>query len=399
MAYHRQQGVDTAIVRIFNTYGPRMRPHDGRAIPTFVRQALERKPITVFGDGSQTRSFCYVDDLIRGLVALQESGEHLPVNIGNPNEFTLLELAEKVVEIWGGSQRDRLRGAAGRRSEDPPAGHHPRPADPRLGAGDLARRRPAPAARGAAGSAGCVTARRLLAVALVAAALFAVPVGVGVALPPARASSTTPRSTTANPDQVFPMLKTLQHAGGSRQPGLGWPERRRASAGRSTRRTRTIRRTTGRSTTGRSTTRRSTGSRSCSRSSARRRGRTPPPASTSRRGARSTCERFAVAAARRYSGTFKAPDGRILPPVRHWLAWNEPNNPAFLRPQYRTVGGKLGDPERDRLREDLQRRREGRPEDDRRRVKVACGVTGPRGNNNPNSVRPSVSPLAVPARR
>ena len=78
MAYHRQQGVDTAIVRIFNTYGPRMRPHDGRAIPTFVRQAMERKPITVFGDGSQTRSFCYVDDLIRGLIGLAESGEHLP---------------------------------------------------------------------------------------------------------------------------------------------------------------------------------------------------------------------------------------------------------------------------------------------------------------------------------
>ena len=101
MAYHRQQGVDTAIVRIFNTYGPRMRPHDGRAIPTFVRQAMERKPITVFGDGSQTRSFCYVDDMIRGLIALQESGEHLPVNIGNPQEFTLLELAEKVLEVWG----------------------------------------------------------------------------------------------------------------------------------------------------------------------------------------------------------------------------------------------------------------------------------------------------------
>ncbi|MHB1243411.1 MAG: NAD-dependent epimerase/dehydratase family protein [Gaiellaceae bacterium] len=85
-----------------NTYGPRMRPHDGRAIPTFVRQAMERKPITVFGDGSQTRSFCYVDDLIRGLIALAESGEHLPVNIGNPQEFTLLELAEKVLEVWGG---------------------------------------------------------------------------------------------------------------------------------------------------------------------------------------------------------------------------------------------------------------------------------------------------------
>ena len=101
MAYHRQQGVDTCIVRIFNTYGPRMRPHDGRAIPTFVRQALEDKPLTVFGDGSQTRSFCYVDDLIRGLVALAESGEHLPVNIGNPNEMSLLELAETVIRVSG----------------------------------------------------------------------------------------------------------------------------------------------------------------------------------------------------------------------------------------------------------------------------------------------------------
>jgi dTDP-glucose 4,6-dehydratase len=101
MAYHRQQGVDTCIARIFNTYGPRMRPHDGRAIPTFIRQALENKPLTVFGDGSQTRSFCYVDDQIRGLYALATSGEHLPVNIGNPNEMTLLELAEAVVRVTG----------------------------------------------------------------------------------------------------------------------------------------------------------------------------------------------------------------------------------------------------------------------------------------------------------
>jgi dTDP-glucose 4,6-dehydratase len=99
MAYHRQQGVDTAIVRIFNTYGPRMRPHDGRAIPTFLRQALQDRPLTVFGDGSQTRSFCYVDDLIRGIVALAESDVHTPVNIGNPNEFTLLELAKAVIEV------------------------------------------------------------------------------------------------------------------------------------------------------------------------------------------------------------------------------------------------------------------------------------------------------------
>jgi dTDP-glucose 4,6-dehydratase len=99
MAYHRQQGVDTAIMRIFNTYGPRMRPNDGRAIPTFLRQALQDRPITVFGDGSQTRSFCYVDDLIRGMIALAESGYHDPVNIGNPDEFTLLQLAQTVVEL------------------------------------------------------------------------------------------------------------------------------------------------------------------------------------------------------------------------------------------------------------------------------------------------------------
>jgi len=99
MAYHGQQGVDTAIVRIFNTYGPRMRSHDGRAIPTFVRQAIENEPLTVFGDGSQTRSFCYVDDLIRGLQLLADSGEHLPVNLGNPSEFSILELAQTVIKV------------------------------------------------------------------------------------------------------------------------------------------------------------------------------------------------------------------------------------------------------------------------------------------------------------
>jgi dTDP-glucose 4,6-dehydratase len=101
MAYHRQQGLDTCIARVFNTFGSRMRPHDGRAIPTFLRQALQDKPVTVFGDGSQTRSFCYVDDLIRGFVLLAESDVHLPVNLGNPNEMTLLELAETVMDVTG----------------------------------------------------------------------------------------------------------------------------------------------------------------------------------------------------------------------------------------------------------------------------------------------------------
>ena len=101
MAYHRQQGVDTAIVRIFNTYGPRMRPYDGRAIPTFIRQAQADLPVTVFGNGSQTRSFCFVSDLIRGLIALASCGYHEPVNIGNPDEFTLLTLAEEVIAAVG----------------------------------------------------------------------------------------------------------------------------------------------------------------------------------------------------------------------------------------------------------------------------------------------------------
>jgi len=101
MAYLRQQGVNTCIARIFNTYGPRMRPNDGRAIPTFLQQALTDKPVTVFGDGSQTRSFCYVDDLVRGLVDLAESSVHEPVNIGNPDEMSLLEMAKLVVELAG----------------------------------------------------------------------------------------------------------------------------------------------------------------------------------------------------------------------------------------------------------------------------------------------------------
>jgi dTDP-glucose 4,6-dehydratase len=99
MAYHRQQGVDTCIARIHNTFGSRMRPHDGRAIPTFLRQALQDKPVTVFGDGGQTRSFCYVDDMISGLVLLMQSDVHLPVNLGNPDEMSVLDLAKTVIEV------------------------------------------------------------------------------------------------------------------------------------------------------------------------------------------------------------------------------------------------------------------------------------------------------------
>lgn len=99
MAYHRYNNVDTKIVRIFNTYGPRMRPNDGRAIPTFIPQALQNKSITIFGDGSQTRSFCYVQDLIEGIYRLMMSDYHEPVNIGNPHEMTIKEMAELIIQL------------------------------------------------------------------------------------------------------------------------------------------------------------------------------------------------------------------------------------------------------------------------------------------------------------
>jgi dTDP-glucose 4,6-dehydratase len=101
MAYHRTHGVDTRIIRIFNTYGPRMMLDDGRVVPNFVGQALRREPLTVYGDGSQTRSFCYVDDLVTGILRLLESDEHLPVNMGNPHEVTILEFAETINRIVG----------------------------------------------------------------------------------------------------------------------------------------------------------------------------------------------------------------------------------------------------------------------------------------------------------
>src|SRR5215472_13981628 len=101
MAYHRYHQVDTRIIRIFNTYGPRMRPHDGRVVSNFIVQALAGEPITVYGHGDQTRSFCYVDDLIEGIIRLFERGTEDPVNIGNPNEFTVRQLAERVIALTG----------------------------------------------------------------------------------------------------------------------------------------------------------------------------------------------------------------------------------------------------------------------------------------------------------
>ncbi|MFI7045485.1 UDP-glucuronic acid decarboxylase family protein [Streptosporangium sandarakinum] len=107
-AYRNTHGTDTGIVRIFNTYGPRMRPHDGRAIPTFIRQALCGEPLTVTGDGSQTRSICYVDDTIEGILALADSDFPGPVNIGNPTEITMIDLARTVIELTGSASPIRF---------------------------------------------------------------------------------------------------------------------------------------------------------------------------------------------------------------------------------------------------------------------------------------------------
>lgn len=109
MAYHRSHGLDTKIVRIFNTYGPRMRLEDGRVVPAFIGQALQGRPLTVFGDGSQTRSFCYVSDLIDGIFRLSRGEYHEPVNIGNPGEMTVLQFAEKILAITGSKSRIEFR--------------------------------------------------------------------------------------------------------------------------------------------------------------------------------------------------------------------------------------------------------------------------------------------------
>jgi dTDP-glucose 4,6-dehydratase len=121
MAYNRSRGVDTHLVRIFNTYGPRLHPDDGRVVSNFMMQALRGEPLTIYGDGSQTRSFCYVDDLIEGIVLLSRIDERLPVNIGNPNEFTILECAKTVLEVTGSESEMRF----GALPEDDPVRRQP----------------------------------------------------------------------------------------------------------------------------------------------------------------------------------------------------------------------------------------------------------------------------------
>jgi dTDP-glucose 4,6-dehydratase len=125
MAYHRYHGVDTRIARIFNTYGPRMRLNDGRVVPNFIAQALRGQPLTVYGDGSQTRSFCYVSDMIEGIYRLLMSDETEPVNLGNPREITILEFAHKITELTGSSSQITFVQPEDARTRDDPKVRQP----------------------------------------------------------------------------------------------------------------------------------------------------------------------------------------------------------------------------------------------------------------------------------
>ncbi len=141
MAYHRYHKVNTKIVRIFNTYGPRMRLNDGRAVPAFMSQALRGEDITIFGSGQQTRSFCYVSDLIDGIIRLMESDVNDPVNIGNPHEMTIEQIAREILRLTGSKSRIVYRPLPDRRSEGAPARHHSRTHAALLGAEGAARGR------------------------------------------------------------------------------------------------------------------------------------------------------------------------------------------------------------------------------------------------------------------
>ena len=132
MAYHREHQVETRIVRIFNTYGPRMRINDGRVVPAFISQALKNKPVTIFGKGTQTRSFCYVSDLIEGIYRLMMSDYDLPVNIGNPAEMTMLQFAEANHPRHEVQEQNRLQAPAAGRPEAAQARHHQGEENPRL---------------------------------------------------------------------------------------------------------------------------------------------------------------------------------------------------------------------------------------------------------------------------
>ena len=396
MAYHRQQGVDTAIVRIFNTYGPRMRPHDGRAIPTFIRQAMEEKPLTVFGDGSQTRSFCYVDDLIRGLILLAESGEHLPVNIGNPQEFTLLELAEKVIEVWGSSSEIVYEALP----TDDPKQREPDITRARQLLGwepeislDEGLRRFAPRSPRSRS-----LSRRVLAVAaaLVATAALCVPAaGASRYLQVGLFDDT--QSIYGNPDQVFPVLKQLRTQvirvnlvwGGPNgvakrrpanpmnpnDPAYHWSVYDRTVQLRAAVRDQGHVLDLRHAALGERRRRRQRRPEERARPRALRDGRGPP--------------------LQRHVPRRRRPCHSPGAPLARLERAEQPRLPAAAVPQ---GGGQGRDPERDRLREDLQRDRQGHPEDDDRRLEGRLRRDRPARQQQPELEQARRVAAAVPAR-
>ena len=353
MAYHRQQGVDTAIVRIFNTYGPRMRAHDGRAIPTFVRQALENKPLTVFGDGSQTRSFCYVDDLIRGLYLLAMSDEHLPVNLGNPREFTILELAETVIRVTGSTSEIVFEALPVDDPQGAPARHHPREAGARLGAGDRARRRPPTNASRPWRTGPCVSDSSSFALVVPPHARLA-------RRRPSRREASSSASTTSSRSRQsrlgVPAVRLSSASRRSASTSTGAARAASPGVGRRTRSTRPIRPTTGaiydafvkRAAENRIKVVFSILGTPTGRP---RRGEEGEP----RARPDADLQNFAFAPPSATAERFRPTPTAALPRVRFWLAWNEPNNPVFLFPQFRYIGGRRLSRQPGRLREDVQR--------------------------------------------
>ena len=402
MTYHAQQGVDTCIARIFNTYGPRMRRNDGRASVQFINQAIAGKPLTVYGDGSQTRSLCYVDDLIRGLYLLaieRRAPAGQPRQPGSRGDDARARAdGDPRLRL---DERGRVRGAADRRSADPPARHHPRARVARLGARDRPRGGPRALAAGARPRAGrraeaCVAggprgrrrrdrdrSRR--------------PRGRPHASRYLRVGIYDEAQTLYGPvDQTFATLQAAARPGDPAEPLLGRQVRRREDAGPRIAdeperpRVRLVALRPHRRPT--------------------RRRRHPRPlldlrhagVGERRQGderradaARPTCATSRSPPRRATAARSSAPDGTMLPTVREWLAWNEPNNPVFLAPQYKRS--------RERLDDGRARRptpRSATPSTTASTAtllaseRVACGGTAPRGNNNPSSSRPSVSPLA-----
>ena len=394
MAYHRQQGVDTAIVRIFNTYGPRMRSHDGRAIPTFVRQALENEPLTVFGDGSQTRSFCYVDDLIRGLYLLAESGEHLPVNLGNPNEFTILELAQTVIRVT-----DRRRARSSTRRCRSTTRRCASPTSPEPGRCSAGSRRSS-SRRGCGGCCRASEGSRLGSKRLCIALVTIVLCGVAATAKPNPAQAAggmqvglyDPVQPLVAPDKTFPMLRQAaraDHPGESRlerdrhakrpeqptdpdDPAYDWSTYDRAVHERGEEQ--------------------DPGAVHDLRHAGlgERQARRQPRAEEDD----ATCATSRYAAAKRYSGSFERTDGANAPGRPQVARLERAEQPGLPAPQWQKVG-KRCDPDAARNYASICTAvYAGVHSTHLSKEIVGCGATDPRGNNAPRSNRPSISPLA-----